>query len=384
MGGQPLLRLPMNKTQDERKGLPSASSVSRYIACPGSFKLERGCGEFRTDAEVAMAQSGDRIHAYIASDEEGCEDISEEEISLGNLCIEQEYDLIERIKASHDHFDVSLIEREKRRWLKSGKDNLLSGKPDAVQVGLEINDKEVIGFVTDYKTGYGDQADVEENSQIRTNIVLAAEQHPQVNIWYGAIIQPLVTDSPKLVKFTREHVLEARQELIELFNRMMDESAPRNAGLCCRWCPAVLKCPEAKALLQTFGMIDEDPDAAALSSYLVLAKAATPVIARLQSRAKQLLKDGANIPGWCLGNAQKMRSITDPFAAFAGMETEGLTREKFLPCVSVGVGDLEDAIYRVRKATDSKFTKKAAKELVNTKLEGVIEWWAKEAPLQQV
>ncbi len=50
---------------DERRGKPSASSVYRYAACPGSYRMAINSKEFRSQELTEWADSGIRsLEAY--------------------------------------------------------------------------------------------------------------------------------------------------------------------------------------------------------------------------------------------------------------------------------------------------------------------------------
>lgn len=361
--------------KDERKGLPSASKVARYMACKGSYALEQGCDEFRTEEAILWAESGDRVHDFLAG-VLPAENLTEQELDVATRCREQEVKILESCGFEPDK---TLVIREQRLWLTKGRKKLLSGKPDAVF----LHDN--FGLVDDYKSSYGDQDAAEENQQIRTNIVLAAEKYPNVEVWFGVIIQPLVTPEPQLVRYERADVTAAKAELLAMLESIQKTDAKRVAGPQCRWCPAVLKCPEAKALLQVFGLIDANADGEVLAGYLVLAKAAKPIIARLEEQAKKLIKDGPGVPGWELNKPQIMRVVTDPLAAFKALESASLiNRDLFLKdCITVKIGDLEASVKEFSKAT-KEITAKAAKDAVNATAGQYIEFKPKEASLKQI
>lgn len=359
--------------KDERRGLPSASKVARYMACPGSFALEQGCDEFRTEESILMAESGERVHGYLAGELSAC-DLHDNELDVATRCRDQEKQLLDTCGIG-DRKEY----RETRLWLSKGRKKLMSGKPDAVFVAGSL------GLVDDYKSGFGDQDDADSNYQIRANIVLAAEKHPEVETWFGAIIQPLTRPEAQAVRYERHDVASAKAELLEMLERIKQPGAKLVAGPQCRWCPAVLKCPAAKALLQVFGLVDANSEGETLAGYLVLAKAAKPIIKRLEEQAKQLIKDGPGVPGWQLGKPQTMRIVTDPFAAFKALSDANLIdRDVFLKdCVTVKIGDLETAVKEFSKRRE-ELTAKQAKEAINLHLASLLELKPKEAPLEQI
>src|ERR1700756_1899019 len=67
----------MSEPQDERLGLPSASSWRRYELCAGSFQLEQEAKRLGQAAHETspQAERGTLIHAYLAGepDEDGKE-----------------------------------------------------------------------------------------------------------------------------------------------------------------------------------------------------------------------------------------------------------------------------------------------------------------------
>jgi hypothetical protein len=356
---------------DERKNLPSASKISCYRHCRGAFQLSQGCSDVRTAEEIEWAESGNRIHAYLAG-EIPADGLSESELDGAIRCRD-----VEAWVLTKAGFEILTSFREKRLWLKSGRKNLMSGKPDLIGIcGLN-------GVVTDYKTSYGDQDPASENEQIRTNIVLAADANPAIEVWYGCIIQPLITMEPEIVRYARDDVSEARKSLLTLLEDIKKPEQPTSAGTHCRFCPAILKCKSALALLQMFGIIDgATAEGEALAKYLVLGKAAKPIIKKLEDRAKALLQNNPGaVPGWCFGKPGSTRVISDPFKAYEILTACGLIdRDTFMKdCISVGIGDLEIA---VADFTGSK--KKTAAETINEKLESVIVNTTKAAPLEEV
>jgi Protein of unknown function (DUF2800) len=342
----------------------------RYKACPGSYRLSQGIEAFRTQQQIEWADTGDRIHEWLANPNSVI--LTPGELDVAEKCMTQAANA-EREAGVHP---VATLFREQRLWLTDGKKKLLSGKADRIAV------TGIVGCILDYKSSYGDQDPAEENYQIRTGIVLAAEEHKYVEIWYGGIVQPAVSNKVQLVRYTREDVAKAKAELLGIVEAINKPDAPTNAGIHCKYCPAILKCESARALLQTFGLIDPvTAEAENLAGYLELAKAAKPVIARLEEHAKQLLKDGTLIPGWQLGKPATSRAITDPFACFKLLEDAGLIdRDTFLKdCVGVSVGDVEKAVAKFKGLKPG-----AALDAVNATVISVIEFKQKSPSLEKV
>jgi len=357
---------------NERLGLPSASSISRIAACPGSHRLSQGIEAFRTQEMIDWAETGDMIHEVLAG------------LRYKSTLSPEDQEQVDRhVKVDQWIFDKVGLDansmfthREQRLWLEDRGDKVLSGKADL------IAHNGTIGLVTDYKTNRGQQDPADENFQILTNIVLAAQELPAVDTWYGAINQPLETSEPVIVSYNREQLAKAREKLLSVVHEAGAENAVTNSGTHCKYCPAILQCSSAKSLLQSFGLMDTtDPDAERIGEYLKLCEAAEPIIKRIKAQAKDMLKKGTLIPGWKLGKPQTNRIIEDPFAAFKLLEeAQLLDRDTFLAdCLSTSVGDIEKAVQKFKKLGPT-----AAKDTVNSVLVPVIKFKPKEAPLEGV
>ena len=374
--------------KDESRGLlPSASAVPRYAACPGSYLLSVGDEGFRTREMIAWAESGDRIHELLSKDwTQGAistielTSLNDEEREVFLNCISQTKSALVVADLGGDGLR---IESERRLWLTddgtpAGK-RLLSGKSDFAA----IDQNKRIGLVIDYKTGRGEQDDVDESHQIRTLIVLNAQENGYIEEWYGGICQPLISNKIQLVKYTRADVETARNQLIRLVAQITTPGAPTTAGVHCKFCPAILKCQSARAMLQAFGLMEATTsDGQALSEYLLLAKAAKPVIKRIEDHARALLeKDTTAVPGWQIGKGSSTRKVTNTLQCFQLVTEAGLLdRDTFLNDVAgVSVGDLEKAV-----AVFKGVPKKQATELVNATCLPVIEFGQKAGSLEQV
>ncbi len=359
---------------DERRGRPSASSVYRYAACPGSYRMAINSKEFRTQEMTEWADSGTRIHAMLAG-EPVDQPLTPEELETVSQCAFQREEAIKEA----DLGQTPIVMNEKRLWLKHGARKLLSGKADVIAIGADG----IRGLVLDYKTGRGEQDPIESNWQIKANIVLAADANPNVQAWYGGIIQPLVSFRSRLICYSAEDVARFRVELIGLLEALRCRGAPTFAGAHCKYCPAVLECSSAKGMLSQFGMVDPaTSDAKVLAEYLELTRAAKPLIKRIEEKARSLIKENPEaVPGWALGKPTTTRSVRDPFECFSLLVTASLIdRDTFLKdCVSVGIGDLEKA---VGKCNSLKPTE--AKQAVMAVCSSVIETKLKEPSLEKV
>jgi len=326
---------------DERKGLPSASSVHRYAACPGSFLLERDIPE---EAPSSDATLGTRVHAVLGN-EAVTPPLNDEEQRLVEWCQEQEAELV--IKA----FGGVLIEplRETRMWASDAWLNeAWSGKPDAVYLyhGRAL--------VIDYKTGRNRVSSAEENLQLRALAVLVHEVLGASDITV-AIIQPLA-GKPTLCWYGPSDVAQAVIEIKDLMARIITAGQPRiPTADGCKYCKAKAVCPEAREAALAPPLrnqpLDLTPYAIAatltdktLSEFLLRAPQAEAVIDACRAEARRRLEQGETIPGWKLKPGATRETITQPNKVFDRFISIGGTVDLFMPSITVSKTKLKDAI----------------------------------------
>jgi hypothetical protein len=98
---------------DDRKGLPSASSWRRYELCAGSWQLEQEAKRLGQEAHKssAAADRGTRIHAYLAGEKV---ELFEAEQKTADFLKER---ALEQVKRIFGDSEVKVL-KEKRLWLK--------------------------------------------------------------------------------------------------------------------------------------------------------------------------------------------------------------------------------------------------------------------------
>ncbi len=358
-------------SQDDRHGLPSASAVQRYKDCAGSLNLCKGVEEFQTAEVKEWAESGDRIHSWL-----WCSDFIEltdpQELEVAELCATQRAGLVARVFGENSEYAKVL--KEDRLWLTDGRKRIFSGKGDDIRMYADT------GLIIDFKTGRGDTPESPKNLQLRSLAVLLRAQGYPLRKIYVAIIQPLVNREPLITCYDEGDLLMAHKELMDILAAIQKPDAPLHAGECCKFCPAKFRCPAAKGALEILATAEVADQS--LPQLLDLAKICEPIIKAIRSRAKELLKENPDaVPGWILGKAATVRSITDPFKVYELLVHEKLiTRDQFLmDCVSVGIGDLEKAV-----AKANGFKAAVAKDTVNSVCAPFIELKPKEQPLEKL
>lgn len=332
---------------DERDNLPSASSMARYAACPGSFLLEQSIEEPEQSTDAAL---GHRVHAALAG----------EAIELTT----EERDLVERIKVQETNlrYNLDLLDprviREKRFWF-TGFDfrKEWSGKPDVVFV------KGDRALIIDYKTGRGEVEDASSNLQLRALAVLVNNSFDLRYITV-AIIQPLVSANPSVCSYTKDDIMRAHDQVCALMERIKLEYQPRNpTPEGCKYCKARgVYCPESRQISIQSPMenlpekITPDAIASTLTSqklgeFLERAAMAESIIEACKEEAKRRLADGDIVPGWKLKPGSVRDTITKPEIVFGRFLAAGGTQEQFMPAVSVAKSKFKDAL---KEATGKK------------------------------
>jgi CRISPR/Cas system-associated exonuclease Cas4 (RecB family) len=354
---------------DERKNLPSASSMERYMLCPGSWAAEQG----QPEQPSSDADSGNRIHAALAGETVN-PPLTEDEERTAEACKVQAEALIQNTVG-----DGCRIVREEREW---SMDERWSGKADVVA----LNRPGTRATVIDYKTGRGEVTDSTGNMQLRALAVLVSDSYwaDEVTV---AIVQPLA-GPVSTCTYTSTDLDRARSEITGIIDAIHKADAPRiPSAKACKYCRAKGVCQEAQKLA-TEAPLMVSRNARELSitpermaEFLEQIPAIEAVVEAVQAKAKRMLEaDPASVPGWTLKPGAGRESITDPAQVFGRFIALGGTQEQFMPAVTVKKTGLREAVKAVTsekgKALDARMDailaglteeKQAAPSLVRVK-----------------
>ena len=363
---------------DERKNLPSASSMERYMLCPGSWAAEKG----QPEQASSDADSGNRIHAALAGEAVN-PPLTEDEERTAEACKVQADALIHNTVG-----DGCRIVREEREW---SMDERWSGKADVVALKnvVALNRPGTRVLVIDYKTGRGEVADATGNMQLRALAVLVSDSYwaDEVTV---AIVQPLA-GPVSTCTYTSTDLERAQSEITGIIDAIHKADAPRiPSARACKYCKAKAVCPEAQKLATDAPlMVSRNGRELSISpermaEFLDQIPAIEAVVEAVQAKAKRMLEaDPASVPGWALKPGADRESITDPAQVFGRFVSLGGTQEQFMPAVTVKKTGLREAVKAVTsekgRALDARMDailaglteeKQAAPSLVRVK-EGV-------------
>lgn len=329
----------------------SASGAERDALCPGAHLAQLGLPE--TSGE--WADQGNAIHEALCVGDPS--KLSLEQHELYESCKEIEAKVIDRF------FGVDtkgLVFIRERRWPMTLPVNQTqavghSGKSDLVVRGWAR------ALILDYKSLSGQVADSPLNMQLRDLAVLYNGNTVGLGEIAVAVIQPLVTHTPKIVAYTLEDIKRSEKEMTARVLASNDPRSLRKAGeIQCKFCCAKTKCAEYAAfagtmipaqsgepLLQTpaFQVPMESWTPAQMAQVAALLPASVKVIEGIKDFLKcKLEADPAAIPGWYLAEGAKRESIVDPQAAFNRFNALGGSLEQFMGSITVVKSRLKEAV----------------------------------------
>lgn len=325
---------------DERNGLPSASSMERYMLCPGSYMAERGLPETTSDD----AETGNRIHAALAG-ETVTPPLTDDEERTMESCQLQAKALLDTLLPHRDEMHL-----ERRYW----RDGEWSGKPDVVAIDTAQGHAVVI----DYKTGRGGVTEAAGNMQLRALAVLVSAEHWPERVTV-AIVQPLAV-AVSVCEYGPDELLAADNEIKAIIASIHQPDAIRRpSAKACQYCKAkgTERCPESIAVVESLPMevsrdgreIVQTPER--LAELLEKLPMVEKVIEAIRGKARRMLEAGETVPGWTLKPGAERETITDPTTVFNRAHAVGVNSEAFMACVNITKTKLKDA---VKTATGDK------------------------------
>jgi hypothetical protein len=364
---------------DERLGLPSASSASRYAACLGSWQLEKQIAE---GAVTNDATIGNRIHSALAL--EPVENLTSDETWTIDRCREQELELV---KATFpEATEEPNVWREKRLWSIDDRGvKLWSGKPDVIYVVGSA------GLIIDYKSGRGAVENAAENLQLRCLVALLDENFgftfDRITV---AIVQPLA-GPPSVAVYESADIRNAIAESADLMDQIQKIGHPRTPSeSACKYCKGKPYCTEARELAVAGPLTNAPegitPDAIAatltnqtLAAFLDRAAQAEAVIEACRTEARRRLAEGESVDGWTLKEGAVRETIKDTETVYLRFIESGGTYEDIMPAITINKTKLKDAL---KVATETKGKELDAK--LTALLDGCIESKASQPTLTRI
>jgi hypothetical protein len=364
----------MTKSQEERLGLPSASSWRRYELCAGSWQLE---GEAKQLGQLAhetspAAERGSLIHAYLAGDvdEDGTEiKLDESEQQTADFLQERATEQVKRI-FSEEPLELA----EKRLWDPLKR---FSGRFDRVIYTPSI------ALVQDFKTGWSEPDAADQNSQMKVLAVLVALHMPRM---LREVVVQIISGpfGVKEARYDLAALAKAYNEILATLRTLQDPLAPLSPSPeACRYCPAINVCQAVKNSILAIAVktqVSPLPGGESGSKLLDELEVVQGFIdTARQHYREQLFQDPSyDLPGWSLIPGAIRREVTDWEIARQRL-AEWLDLEEINGAANYRLGDLERALGKKLKLRGPDL-----KQRVNEILQGLIEEKQNAASLKRV
>lgn len=359
---------------DERHGLPSASGIERIALCPASWKRENVLPREEGGED---AKSGERIHSALAAWASGrfagvemelpisefCGALVEDEARTAEMCAES----VERLVSEwlgNDMLDTAETIIERRMWLYDEADRkLLSGKPDLVLIAGNR------ALAIDYKTGRNAVATAAANHQLRTLALLSWQELEDIESIRVAIVQPWA-GKPTVCDYTGSDISQAWRELKSILAESENPMAVAVPGIeQCRYCRARTTCLEAQSYTLSISNAEIDERKGAIVTpeqigiLLDRCELAGKMIEAIRSKAKRMLEDGVEIPGWKLKPGAVRESVSDVQKVFARVSALGVDAPTFSAACSITKKNLKNIVKGATGAKGKALDEKLAEVL---------------------
>ena len=363
-------------TTDPRRGVPSASTMHRLVACPPSHAMAQLLPPECREEESPEAASGTRIHAVLAgeaapnilsADEAQTLDMCEAQAKA--LCNEWHSEDGEPLDIYHEtRLGLTVLGRVVVMGPKTTATIRFSGQADMIVLEGDR------ALILDYKTGRGETAEAVNNAQLASLAALVSLWKPVQSVRV-AIVQPWA-GKPTVADYGPAELAKAVQWMHATLHAAEDAIPDQaRAGEHCKFCRvgAAGRCPAARdAALQVVesvnpetlaGMDGETQRAAMFARALELPAerlAATlrglsmvkRFVAAIEGAAKQRARDDEAFQRFfTLRQKQGRRTIANVRAVFERCHGHGVSAEDFTALCKIGLGDVKDIL---RKATGAK------------------------------
>ena len=294
-----------------------ASSASRWMACPGSVNLSEGL----PDTTSKYAEEGTQAH------------------ELAAVCLEHDNDAASYARAASLAVDRTgfLVTEEMAEAVQVYLDTVRGDAGDTAPIRLiehkfDLEELHPGMFGTadcvqvwpgrkfmrvyDYKHGAGVSVAVEGNKQLKYYALgaLISYGKPITEVEL-VIVQPRCSHAGGQVRrhrFKAFELMDFEGDLVKAAKATELPDAKVVAGDHCKWCKAVVKCPEQRRIIQEVAKMEFKPDVAydpkALSDALALADIAEASIHSIRSFAFAEAERGRCAPGWKLVDKRPARN----------------------------------------------------------------------------
>ncbi len=264
---------------------------------------------------------------------------------------------------------------------------LFSGTADHIRIYADNK----LSIVSDLKMGRKEVQPAALNLQLRGYVAAVHQEMPQIEDFYGLILQPRLSSKPFAVHYTGEDIAKAGNEILLMWHACHDPGAPRIASSDgCAFCTAKAICPQYQEWAFQIEKIAHLPTATWTPDqwhvFLERRGELTKFLDSCYQEAKRIKAvDPDRIPGWQFRDGNKVRVVTDPIKAWSALQ-QHMNATDFSTACRVVVGDLERTIWEAHQTNDAlpKMSQKEVKSLVSERLKDCIEVRQNEPSLVRV
>lgn len=374
----------MTPEQDERLGLPSASSIETDALCPGRQNLLKTLPpEAFKKEDDSDADRGTRIHKARETGDASTLDDDDLEIYKKGMATERRV-----VYQWQNDFQIPTVPQpilEERLFLH-WPDTMTPAASARLDVAYVIPG--VRGSIVEMKSLWCSNLTAAElNWQGRTQAVLLANEYSLQHV--RVAFNKAMFGQSDIVDYGPEDLKQAEHAVFHALYETKNPYAQRRAGPHCRYCPGQAYCIEAAsmALLPTVqGLVERSANGIADNSFEAMAARLSPedlsaihsragTIAKILEAVKLRLKtfpsEQLGLLGWTLAEGRKMDYILETKAAFDHIKDELKMSDKELwAAMSFSKGDLVNAIQRdtgVAKEKAAGYAKQIVSKFGETK-----------------
>jgi len=351
----------MTDTEDERKGLPSASAMPRYFECAGAFEAEKDLPSPDTKDSI----KGTDRHKMMEDDVDEF-DSEGDEFSVTRARW-LEFDAISAAGLEGcEYEDV----REERLWMSDDSFNLIfSGMPDRVLIFRA--EKRILAY--DYKMLHGIHTDASKNWQvISLSVLLFLKYGYPVDF---ALIQPNLSGDKALTmcRFT----VDALQKARVMIEDRLKQSGERTVNPHCNFCNARMtdRCPESMEFTESIVDTETTLDTPTTVEMLDKIKLATKLLkdfgdAEKAKALNQLQADPDSLPGYRLNT--KTKTTVDTQAAWSKL-CQNMNANMIISAMKLSIPQLVKPYKDYVESEGDTITLKESRKTLNSLLEDCIE-----------
>lgn len=333
------------------------------MLCPASYLHEKDLPETISPE----AADGTRLHELIAKAITGLDNFSLSGLSASDSeIVSYAVEFVRRHIPSN--FEIKV--EHKVPYYDAPGSEMFCGTIDL----LAVDEKEGEAIIIDWKTGYSDVTEAENNLQ-GAGYALASMQTYQLKKVTVYFVNPRLKKSSKNLFDNWQRIHTVISDII--YKAKAEKPALVPGEKQCRYCRASVNgtCPALLNQLQIFAERPA-PDIAHLPDEQLLilfeySKILKPIFESAEKETKKRAEENGVCGGYKIKYIPGARQITDINKAF---ELSGLTAEEFIKCCSVSVPSFEKAFieHHYPKAKEEGFSKKDLEGYFEEKMGEVI------------